>query len=199
MNPGRETASCNHGVAVLEGGSYPRLRRSGRRLVPSALPWADLWLALRAEELLPPRPTSSMPSLRDSAIVLGERSRRLRAWLSNATAPPFRNTGQCHRSAVQNGALYPRRCRGLICGWPSGPKNSCHLVPHTQCHRSAILRFRDRVGRAFQALTRLAIECHGSAVPEYWPMPRRCRSGILANATAPPFRTASCTHGVAVG
>jgi hypothetical protein len=86
----------------------PRLRRSGRRLVPTALPWADLWLALRAEELLPPRPTHPMPSLRDSAIMLGERSRRLRAWLSNATAPPFGNTRECHRSAVSEYWRMPR-------------------------------------------------------------------------------------------
>jgi hypothetical protein len=36
------------------------------------------------------RRAQPMPSLRDLAIVFGESSRRLRAWLSNATDPPFR-------------------------------------------------------------------------------------------------------------
>ncbi len=35
-----------------------------------------------------------MPSLRDSAIVFGETSRRLHAWLSNAMALPFKETPQ---------------------------------------------------------------------------------------------------------
>jgi hypothetical protein len=49
-----------------------------------------------------------MPSLRDLAIVITERSRRLRAWLSNATAPPLRKTGR-GISSLSNATVPPLR------------------------------------------------------------------------------------------
>jgi hypothetical protein len=53
------------------------------------------------------RRAQPMPSLRDLAIVFGDRSRRLHAWLSNATAPPFGKTRHGGIGPAGTGRLAP--------------------------------------------------------------------------------------------